>query len=445
MNKIHEIDVRNYMRVRKAHLTLDGNTFVVGGENEAGKSSFVQAIEDAFGGSKFSPSMPVRKGATEAVITISLSDGTGRVLKAELTHSKVGRRLTVKDADGKSQQSPQSIMDAFWAETSFDPSLFLISKPDVQVKMLKTLGGLDFTALDKEHADKFVTRTNVKRDADRLVAIAASKPTFPSAPKEEQSAASIVAEIAAAEKTNKVADDANAQVALTQLAVVSAAGASQRTRDAIVDAERRLAALNTQFTEDERIVEQKQTVAGQAIAAMALAQRVDVEPLRAKLASAEETNKHVRANADKAKSQTEARAKQAEADKLTDRLNEIAESKSEMLRNAKFPIPGMSIDGDDVTIDGIPLAQQSDMRRLAIGVEMAAVMNPGKPLMLVRHGNLFTPENFHILEDIASKKNLTCIVEIPGKNVAGAKLVFEDGIGVEPMTPEAQPELIPAT
>lgn len=445
--KISDVEVRNYMRVRRARLTLDGNTFVISGDNEQGKSSFVQAIEDAFGGSKFSPAMPIRKGATEAVILITLTDGSGRALKAEIVHSKTGRRLVVKDADGKTQTSPQSIMDAFWAETSFDPSLFLISKPDKQVEMLKRLGGLDFTTLDKEHAEKFALRTSIGKESDRLAAIATGKLFYPAAPKVEQSAADILGEIEKANAHNLdgrrlygVAQNRKAEADVTKADIETLEDGAREIRAEIQRLQDKLALKEKAITAAKEHYEKQRTALGEALKAHTEFKEIDVAPLKEKLAAVEETNRQVRANVEKDRATTDARAKRAEYDKLTERLDAINETKAEMLRNAKFPIPGMSIDGDDVSIDGVPLAQQSDMRRLAIGVEMAAVMNPGKPLMLVRHGNLFTPQNFHVLEEIAAKRNLTCIVEVAGKNVAGAKLVFEDGVGLEPGI-AAQPEL----
>jgi hypothetical protein len=436
--KIGDVEVRNYMRVRRARLTLDGNTFVISGDNEQGKSSFVQAIEDAFGGSKFSPAMPIRKGATEATILITLTDGSGRVLKAEVVHSKTGRRLVVKDADGKPQTSPQSIMDAFWAETSFDPSLFLISKADKQVEMLKRLAGLDFTALEKEHGEKFAFRTNLGREVDRLAAIASGKPEFPNAPKQEVLGREVLERIGRATEFNSARNQRRQKLTAIKMQADATQRRAQGLAQDIEDTEKRLAKLRADF---EAIRKEATDIDHERITAeadLASAEDIDLAPLKQELAAVDETNRQVRANAEKAKATEDARAKRGEYDKLTRRLDEIAETKTEMLRGAKFPIAGMSIDGDDVTIDGIPLAQQSDSRRLAIGVEMAAVMNPGKPLMLVRHGNLFTPQNFHILEEIAAKRNLTCIVEIPGRDVKGAKLVFEDGVGTVPS--EAAPE-----
>lgn len=443
--KINEVDVRNYMRVRRARLTLDGNTFIIAGDNEQGKSSFVQAIEDAFGGSKFSPTMPIRKGATEAIVLITLTDGTGRVLKAEIVHNKSGRRLVVKDADGKTQSSPQAIMDAFWAETSFDPSLFLISKPDKQVEMLKKLGGLDFAALDKERAEKFTLRTAVNREVEKLDAVAAAKPSFPSAPKEEVSAQAILDEIEIAKKHNQRGEFLDSDIKVRKERIERYGQTVTQLREDAKEIEEQIAALQvklrtvqTRISQGEEATATERTALEASEKARAEFQVQDVAPLQAKLAGVEETNRQVRANADKAKAVADARAKAKEADALTDRIQAIDEQKAEMIRAAKFPIEGMSLTDDEVTINGIPLAQESDSRRLAIGVEMAAAMNPGKPLMLVRHGNLFTPQNFHILEEIAAKRNLTCIVEIPGRDVKGAKLVFEDGVGVEPGTQQSE-------
>lgn len=450
-NKISSVQVTNYMRVKRATLTLDGNTFVISGQNEAGKSSFVQAIEDAFGGSKFAPTMPIRRGATQAVTTINLSDAQGRPLVAEITHSKTGRRLVVKDADGKTQSSPQSIMDAFWAETSFDPSIFLISKADKQVEMLKKMGGLDFTALDKEKTEKYTLRSACNADASRLATIASSKASYPDAPKELVVIADKVAEREKADAHNRTSAPLTAKVteAASVLARNKAAVAALEASANEIELE--IKRLTGKLAEKAGFIHSGREAIDSDVATLDAAEQllaafkpIDVAPLNLAIQTAEETNNKVRANAEKAKATEVARAKQKESDALTARLDEIDEAKQEMLRGAKFPIPGMSLDGDDVTIDGLPLAQQSDMRRLAIGVEMATVMNPGKPLMLVRHGNLFTPENFHILEEIATRKNLTCIVEIAGTNVAGSKLVFEDGVGVEPEAHEAkQTEILP--
>lgn len=448
-NSIEEINVKNYMRVRTARLVVDGNTIKITGENEAGKTSFVTAIQDIFGGKDSAPAMPIRKGATEATVMVRVCSD-GKRLKAELTHTKGGRRLVVRDEDDKAQSSPQAIMDRFWSETSFDPSIFLISKPQEQTKMLMRLANLDFAKLDAERAEKFLLRTNVNREVDRLKTVAAMKPNYPDAPKAEQSAGDIIAEVSKANAHN---------AALTTL---------QQTESDLADSadtfENRINGFNVDIREleaeiariQEKLKVRKANLADvtasltttkteweKAKKAVAEFVAVDVAPLQAKLAAVEETNRKVRGNVDKTNAVAAAQAKQVESDKLTERITAIDDDKAEQLRNAKFPIDGMSIDGDDVTIAGIPLAQQSDMRRLAIGVEMAAVMNPNKPLMLVRHGNLFTPQNFHILQEIAEKRKLTCIVEIPGTNIAGSKLVFEDGIGVAP-APEAQ-ATIPGT
>ena len=113
-NILQEVEVRNYKRIRKALLTIEGNTLVISGENEAGKSSFLDAIKDVLGGKEQAPAVPIRKGAKEAVVITRLKTKEGRTLKATLTYTPPDhRRIVVTDEDGKPQMSPQALLSAF--------------------------------------------------------------------------------------------------------------------------------------------------------------------------------------------------------------------------------------------------------------------------------------------------------------------------------------------
>lgn len=445
MNVLTDIDIRNFKRIRKAHLTLEGHTFVISGDNGTGKSSFLDGIAALFGGKDKAPAVPVRKGAKEAVIIGRLKTKAGQVLKATVTFAAAGgRRLVVEDAEGKAQSSPQTLLDSFWAETSFDPSLFLAADGKTQVAMLKKMLGLDFTALDTEKAAKFSERTIVNRDLDRVKALAVSLPHFPDAPVVEVSSSDVLAEIERASAHNrsveKLADEA-----------LAAATAYSDATDRVIEAKEGVAALKQQLEEAVKTVVRQEAAAATAKEASeqkrkvaAEAKPADVSPLKAKLAGLEEANRKVRANVQRADAAKAIKDKQVASDKLTERLEEIDATKEEMLQKAPFPIPGMSINENGVIVNGLPLEQESDSQKVAIGVEMSAILNPDKPLMLVRHGNLFTPTNFKILDQIAEKRGLTCIVEVPGDARADTKLMFVDGVGTEPgaeSTPETASEL----
>jgi hypothetical protein len=176
MNRLNEVEIRNFKKIRRAHLVLDGNTLTITGDNEAGKSSFLDGIVALFAGKDAAPKTPIRKGAKEAVVLGYLTDNEGRKLKATLTFGLPNsRRIVVVDVEtGKPIASPQALLDTFWDKTSFDPSLFLVSKEADQLAMLRKMAGLDFAASDAEHARIFAERTVVNREVDRLRGVLSS-------------------------------------------------------------------------------------------------------------------------------------------------------------------------------------------------------------------------------------------------------------------------------
>jgi hypothetical protein len=442
-NRLTEIDVRNFKRVRRAHLMLDGNTLVITGDNEEGKSSFLDGIAALFGGADKAPKTPVRKGAKEAIVIGRLTTKTGQKLKATLTFGLPNSRriVVVDDESGKPLSSPQALLNAFWDETSFDPSLFLASEEKDQLAMLRKLAGLDFTASDAEHARIFAERTAVNREVERLRGALSSQVAYPNAPAEEVTSASILTQIDAADRHNKECDQLDAVVNTRTEDLASAKEDVASIEKNIASLKQQLADAEKRLKEDQQILQGAQKSLDDGIAARDAKKRIDTTPLRGQLSEAESTNAKVRSNAARAKTAAELKAKTAEAEKMTQRLEAIAEAKEEKIRSAKFPVEGLSLTETGVMFEGLPLEQASDSRKIAIGVEMAAAMNPDKPLMLVRHGNLFTGKNFAILEDIAAKRNLTVIVEIAGEKRADSRLHFQDGIGDDGsgITSESEP------
>ncbi len=451
MNQLQEIDVRNFKRIRKAHLSTEGkNTIVISGDNASGKSSFLDAIAALFGGKDKAPAVPVRKGAKEATIIGRLTTKAGISLKATVTFSSTGtRRLVVEDANGKTQAAPQALLDAFWSETSFDPSLFLAAESKDQVVMLKKLLGLDFTKLDKEKEEKYAERTNVNRDLDRTKALAVSLPRWPEAPESEISSADVLAEINQVNKhnaTGRTLLDAIQTARSFADAALNELNSHQDERSYIKqDIERmqeKLRAKEAMIAKAEANRNEKNHNLMVAEKLFAEFKEIDPMPIQIKLSEVEGTNRKVRANQQHADAAKAIREKTATADKLTERIEEIDAAKEELLQKAPFPIPGMSINETGVILDGLPLEQASDSQKIAIGVEMAAILNPDKPLMLIKHGNLFTPHNFKILDTIAEKRGLTCVVEIPSeKPLDNSSLHFIDGVADSEASPETPAEL----
>ncbi len=434
MQSIQEIDVKNFMRIRRATLRVEGNTLVLSGENASGKSSFLTAIENLFGGKDRQPKQPVRKGATEATIVGAVTCADGRKLRATVT-IKAGenaRRLVVTDESGKQQGSPQELLNAFWAATSFDPGLFLASSSPDQVTMLKKIGGLDFTALDQKRKALFDERTNVNRQAATAKAALAGAQTFPDAPAEEVSVFALTDELDAAESINAAADALLRDANRAQEHAAAKKNDLSSCDESIAALEAKLAGLRADRVSIAASAAAAEVSAADAKVKADAAPRKDVAPIRQQIRDADAVNTKVRANKRRADAQAALTALEKKEGSLTTAIDGIDEEKSETLRAAKFPVDGLAFDERGATYKGLPLEQASDSERVAIGVQMAAAMNPGKTLMLIRHGNLFTDKNFHVLNDIAERLGLTCIIEVPGPKRSDTVLIFEDGIGYEP-------------
>jgi len=75
--KINSLELENVKRIKAVRLepTANGLT-VVGGKNNQGKTSVLDAIAWALGGNKFKPSQPNREGSTlPPSLSIQLSNG----------------------------------------------------------------------------------------------------------------------------------------------------------------------------------------------------------------------------------------------------------------------------------------------------------------------------------------------------------------------------------
>lgn len=116
MNKIIKLTAENVKRLSVVEISPEGNVVTIGGRNGQGKTSVLDSIEYALGGNP-SDTMPVRSGEESAKVVVDLGD---IVVKRTFTAAG-GTSLTVTNADGVKQASPQAILDKLTGRLTFDP------------------------------------------------------------------------------------------------------------------------------------------------------------------------------------------------------------------------------------------------------------------------------------------------------------------------------------
>ena len=162
-------------------ITPEGNLVVIGGMNDQGKTSTIDSIAMAFGGKKYIPPKPVRKGAKKATIVAETED---LIITRTMTKDG-GGSLKVSTKDGQVHQSPQAVLDALTGQLTFDPLMFSRMKVDKQLETLKELVGLDFTELESKRKTLYDNRSEINTEGKRKVGFLESMTTYPDAPEKE--------------------------------------------------------------------------------------------------------------------------------------------------------------------------------------------------------------------------------------------------------------------
>ncbi len=112
--RVVSLTAENVKRIRAVHIEPSDDLVVVSGENGAGKSSVLDAIEMALRGKAAVPAEPIRRGAHRARIVLDLGD-----IVVERSFAQGSSKLTVKSRDGEVQKSPQSLLDELVSRISF--------------------------------------------------------------------------------------------------------------------------------------------------------------------------------------------------------------------------------------------------------------------------------------------------------------------------------------
>src|ERR1700721_2108852 len=108
--KIAKLLIENYKRIKVISITPEGNVIRISGPNGSGKTSCLDAIDNAIRGKCAQPTEPVRKGAKKAITQIELDNGW--TIKRTFTEGG-GGNLTV-EGDGARYNSPQQVLDRLY-------------------------------------------------------------------------------------------------------------------------------------------------------------------------------------------------------------------------------------------------------------------------------------------------------------------------------------------
>jgi chromosome segregation ATPase len=319
---------------------------------------------------------------------------------------------------------------------SFDPLEFSRQKPEEQGETLRQIAGLDFKADDSESASIFVQRTFVNREVKNLEAqLASTSAPASGLPEEEQSTADVLKRqqeamnhnAANAEKRNAVHDKNEA--------VFKADLERSKLKGECTDLEAEIKRLKEKL--DSRQAELSNLIDGVLAArkeAEAAAESVkdlkdqDVSVFAGELTKIEETNRQIRQAAMRRSIQAQLSEKKNKADTYTRQLAKLEEKKTKAIREAKYPIDGLSVNlAGEVLFKDLPLEQASSAQQLRVSVAIGLALNPKLRVLLVRDGSLLDETSRALLLELATEHDAQVWLEQVGTE-GDVSVIIEDGM-----------------
>lgn len=431
--RITKFSGENFKRLRAVEITPDGDIIELRGPNEAGKSSVMDGIWAALGGAAVAPPQPVRVGAEEATLIVTIGDLTAtRKFKPDGSTSLTVEGPGAVEGTRTRYASPQAIMNSLVGQIAFDPLEFSRAKPVDQLSILRGLVKLDIDpeALDAANKADYEERTGLNRSVNSLrsqVDAIVIPDDVPDEPIDIADLARQLAEIgehntALERERNRRAQLRESADSLRQQAAQDLAVAKQRRVEAALLIERAEGHEN-----DARLRQERATAIEEEDAALvALDQPHDAAPIQVRIRDAQGINAHVSRRRQKAGLAATLNATITQAQALTMRIAERDRQKREALARATFPVPNLSFSDSGVLYDGVPFEQASQAAKIKVSVGIAMAMNPRLRVLCVRDGSLLDRKSMAELAALVRANDYQLWIEVTDDD-ARTGVIIEDG------------------
>lgn len=354
---ITSLELENVKRIRAVSLspTPTGLT-IIGGNNNQGKTSVLDAIAWALGGNKFKPSNPRQSDAIDPHLKVTLSNG--------ITVERKGKNSALKITDPSGCAGGQALLDKFLSSLALDLPRFMESTDkDKAQTLLQIIGvGDQLVTLDNQESQLYNQRRFVGQEASRAAAYAEGLPAVKDAPAAPVSATELIQR---------------------QQAILMKNAENQRKRERLGQLEAEQANLQDQIELlGQRLQEVSRDVETARKAAADLRDESTAE-LEQDIQRVDEINQAVRTNQAKQDAQRRAADLQTQYDDLTRQIEDIRDSRRKLLDAADLPLPGLTVRDGALEYNGQRWDCMSGSDQLRVAVAIVRKLNPACGFVLL--------------------------------------------------------------
>lgn len=349
--KISEFQLENVKRIKAVQCepTQNGIT-VIGGKNNQGKTSVLDSIAWALGGDRFRPSQAQREGSVvPPYIKITLSNG--------IIVERQGKNSSLKVIDPSGNKGGQQLLNEFIESFALNLPKFMEANAKEKADILLRIIGVGdrLFELEKEENEIYNSRHAIGQIATQKQKYADEMVHYDGVPDELLSASDLISEqqdILLQNAENKKKREHLAELRERKL----------RLQQALEECESELKIAETSETE----LEDRSTA-----------------ELEENIRKIDEINVKIRSNLDKEKATEDAHQYQEQYNELSVKLENIRNEKKKLLESADLPLPGLSVEDGEITLNGMKWDNMSGSDQLKAATAIIRKLNPECGFVLV--------------------------------------------------------------
>lgn len=363
--KINKLEIENVKRVKAVKLKpSDTGLTIIGGNNNQGKTSVLDAITWALGGNRYKPSNATREGSViPPNLKITMSNG--------LVVERKGKNSDLKVIDPRGEKAGQQLLDSFVEELALNlPKFMNQTSKEKATTLLQIIGvGDKLAELEGKEREVYNQRHAIGQIADQKEKYAKEQIYYPDVPDEIISASDLIKkqqEILAKNGQNQIHRRNLRELETNQLL-------DQEKYDQIAAKIEELLNEKSELgsrinTRGEQIKLAKKTVEE--------LQDESTAELEASIENIEQTNEKIRANLSKEKAEEDAQEYRDQYSRLTTEITNLREQKRELLDNANLPLEGLSVEDGELIYKGFKWDSMSGADQLKVSTAIVRKLNP---------------------------------------------------------------------
>lgn len=363
--RINKLEIENVKRVKAVKLKpSDTGLTIIGGNNQQGKTSVLDAITWALGGNKYRPSNAKNESSViPPIIKLTMSNG--------LVVERKGKNSDLKVIDPRGEKAGQQLLDSFVEELALNlPKFMNQSSKEKANTLLQIIGvGDKLAELEQEEKEAYNQRHAIGQIADQKEKYAKEQVYYPDAPQQLVSASDLIKR-----QQEMLAKNGQNQIHRNNLKELEASQVLDKEKYEQITAKieeltREKEGLGSLInSRAENIELAKKTVEE--------LQDESTAELEASIENIEQLNEKVRANLSKEKAEEDAQGYRDQYSRLSTIINDIRKKKTDLLNSANLPLEGLMVDDGELLYKGYKWDSMSGAEQLKVATAIVRKLNP---------------------------------------------------------------------